>query len=88
MIYRFEILTEDHVYEGWAHNPKEMREKFEAQFPGVDCEVFPGENIYGLSIAPKNIPLSVYRVFSSAGGLRTKYDVIALDEAIGSLCDD
>lgn len=61
MIYRFEILTEDYSYEGWAHTPEEMSHRFSAEFPGVDHEVFPNRDKHRRSYAPKMLTLSEYR---------------------------
>jgi hypothetical protein len=33
MIYLFLVLTQDGLWEGWAHNHKEMRQKFIAAYP-------------------------------------------------------
>lgn len=42
MIYRFGMLTDSgEVYEGWAHNPEEMRVRAASQLPPkTDFEVF------------------------------------------------
>lgn len=67
MIYRFEILTEENVYEGWAHTPEEMSEKFSAEYPNVDHEVFPNRNKLCSINAPKMLTLSEYRTYCASG---------------------
>jgi hypothetical protein len=60
MSYRYDILAEDGVYEGWAHSKAEMREKFLATWPLYkDCEVFFSGG------APKFLTLSEYRELES-----------------------
>lgn len=36
MIYRFTILAESGLYDGWAHNEGEMKTKYMAQAPNED----------------------------------------------------
>lgn len=55
MIYRFEILTEDAVYECWAESKDKMKERFCQEHPGEDFEVF------FCGGCPKVLTLSEYR---------------------------
>lgn len=83
MIYRFEILTETDIYEGWAHSPDEMSQKFEKEYPGVDHEVFPNYDKLRPSYPPVNMSLSFYRACLADG--MGKYSIDALDQRLGLL---
>lgn len=39
MIYRYSILAESGLYDGWAHDADEMRAKFNTEYP-EPCHIF------------------------------------------------
>lgn len=80
MIYKFEILTEDTLYEGWARNKEEM-EKDVKEKHGIseDFEVFLVGN------APHHLTLSEYR--KSMNILKDLRLVHIFDEKIGMMLE-
>lgn len=84
MMYRFNILTNDGWFEGWAHNKEEMVEKFKNARPDLDCEVLLFGPIY------ENISLDIYRKIQ-AEFTNEKIGAIvlhAVDDAVGRLVDE
>ncbi len=57
------ILTNNEMYEGWAHTKEEMKKKFNEKFPNEDCEIF----LYGN--APKILNLTEYRTACNLFGI-------------------
>lgn len=76
MIYRFQILSEKGLFEGWAHDSDEMKAKFQAEHPG-DCYVF----LYGN--APINLPFRYYKVAVERG--LSKDQIAVLDAIFGDI---
>lgn len=56
MIYRFDILAESGLYDGWAHDRDEMIAKFKAQFPDE-----PEPFIFLSGGAPKVLTYAAYK---------------------------
>jgi L-amino acid N-acyltransferase YncA len=60
MIYRFQVLTDEATYEGWANSKEEMETKFRNAVPDTDFEVFWTE-------APKLLTLGEVLAYRQSG---------------------
>lgn len=71
MIYRFDILSISGLYEGWAHTPDEMRDKYAEQYPDD-----PPPYVFLSGEAPKVLDFHSYKRAVESGLSKEQIQVV------------